>query len=523
VFHNNKEMESSIASPVHSTHSSSSRNGSSGSKKNNSNKKARSEKATTTLRVFDANKDSYPSSPLIRKNAEERDNFICHQDFGKVLRLAYLIKVASRGGGGEADLSDAQVQDMVKAMIQHCCVRGTPVVLTRGLSPRTDCLIDKAIANFTSQLEMCRTVPTKEESHIINEGNKSEDEPTNANFLPVSKYSKQQTDVLTQWMIDHRDHPFPNASEIMKLCTATNLTYSQVVNWTTNVRKRNLKATVEGGKKPHHFLDFVFLSQDRDRRHTVASNNGVADAEQHRPSSRPRQLSLPLVRPPSLSVLGPKQVHANENQQQEQIVTEESICSFDNLPETNDPELWFTMEDYDFDRLEKSLDADALRSEPFPSTTIVTPTNTRNGLHRDFWEELVEDCTPGNILDLFDAQCSLEKEGKTKGSPMRHNNASNEYSVMIDNVCTEEDFRNLWEDDFHPKIAPTEPISKHQDETFTEITGYFNHESDNSNGDFSNTLSEDDFLLFDKSFLSSPDYTLFDSIPEEDPVEDSFR
>lgn len=47
---------------------------------------------------------------------------------------------------------------------------------------------------------------------------------------------------------------------------AAGLTKSQVVNWTTNVRKRNLKATVEKGKKPHHFLDFLFLANDRDEK-----------------------------------------------------------------------------------------------------------------------------------------------------------------------------------------------------------------------------------------------------------------
>ncbi len=48
---------------------------------------------------------------------------------------------------------------------------------------------------------------------------------------------------------------------------------SQVVNWTTNVRKRNLKATVEKGKKPHHFLDFLFLANDRDQRLLEGNNN----------------------------------------------------------------------------------------------------------------------------------------------------------------------------------------------------------------------------------------------------------
>ncbi len=41
---------------------------------------------------------------------------------------------------------------------------------------------------------------------------------------------------------------------------------SQVVNWTTNVRKRNWKATVDKTKKPHNFIDFMFLALDRDER-----------------------------------------------------------------------------------------------------------------------------------------------------------------------------------------------------------------------------------------------------------------
>jgi hypothetical protein len=57
------------------------------------------------------------------------------------------------------------------------------------------------------------------------------------------------------------------------LSEKTGLTYSQVVNWTTNVRKRNLKATVENGKKPHHFLDFLFLAQHRDNKHAPKDDN----------------------------------------------------------------------------------------------------------------------------------------------------------------------------------------------------------------------------------------------------------
>ena len=72
-----------------------------------------------------------------------------------------------------------------------------------------------------------------------------------------------------------KEHPFPDSNQIKKLAKETNLTYNQVVNWTTNVRKRNMKATVEGGKKPHHFLDFLFLSQERDRQAAQLQEEGT--------------------------------------------------------------------------------------------------------------------------------------------------------------------------------------------------------------------------------------------------------
>jgi hypothetical protein len=76
------------------------------------------------------------------------------------------------------------------------------------------------------------------------------------------KYSHRQTTVLMDWMIKHKESPFPDTKAIACLMKKTELTQIQVVNWTTNVRRRSRKATCEGGKKPHHFIDFFFLAHD---------------------------------------------------------------------------------------------------------------------------------------------------------------------------------------------------------------------------------------------------------------------
>lgn len=80
------------------------------------------------------------------------------------------------------------------------------------------------------------------------------------------KYSKPQTDILMNWMIEHTEAPYPDNEAVRELSACTGLTHTQVVNWMTNVRKRSLKATCEGGKKPHHFIDFLFLVRDRENK-----------------------------------------------------------------------------------------------------------------------------------------------------------------------------------------------------------------------------------------------------------------
>jgi hypothetical protein len=113
------------------------------------------------------------------------------------------------------------------------------------------------------------------------------------------------------WMIEHKEQPFPDQSDIEDLMSRTGLSHSQVVNWTTNVRKRNRKATCENGKKPHHFIDFLFLVQDRDEREEKAAIMQQYSAARpialgnYYQTTQTQQQSCQVYRPPHLQTPAP--------------------------------------------------------------------------------------------------------------------------------------------------------------------------------------------------------------------------
>jgi Homeobox KN domain len=169
-------------------------------------------------------------------------------------------------------------------------------VIPRGLYPITDSLMEDAMIVLHQEYENGRmwimqhqeipsTVSSSSSARSVdsdsysnskrhgNDYNMSSDSSSNTTTGgPITiKYAKWQTDALMNWMIENKDQPFPDTDAIEFLVNQTGLTNSQIVNWTTNVRKRNRKATCENGKKPHHFLDFLFLVHDRETKKANAA------------------------------------------------------------------------------------------------------------------------------------------------------------------------------------------------------------------------------------------------------------
>lgn len=248
------------------------------------------------------------------RSIDEFDKLIHHEEFQKVLNLAAKIKAVRLGLNGavhpsfsEIDNDCPSVTKIVKKRLtgeqDHTFVRGRYLI--------TDSLIDDTLEALEVELERCIE---------LSKGKKKE-----GKHEPIAvKYSKRQTDILTDWMIEHRCHPFPTAKEIEQLCKATDLSYSQVVNWSTNVRKRNLKATLEG-KKPHHFLDFLFLAEHRDK------NGGDTKLGNMGKSKRKAANKSPAPKTPVKS----KRAKTTRSSKQMALQPRRSSAPFPTMPQVN--------------------------------------------------------------------------------------------------------------------------------------------------------------------------------------------
>ena len=254
---------------------------------------------------------------------DDMDLMLLHEDFPKLLALSAQVKElrntlvnppASQKTVSSA-LSPKEIEGAV-ARMQHELLRFPQQArqsVMRGKYPMTDFTIDDSVKTLEKELtHLKKFVHAHEGENVtlvnVTSSSKGKKGGKSKKEAIALKYAKWQTDILMNWMIEHLEEPFPDQAETQKLMDQTGLSQSQVVNWTTNVRKRNRKATCQGGKKPHHFIDFLFLVQDREnrRKHKGVEIDGHTKNEDHGsplPTKTDPTSALPFVSPCDVSSL----------------------------------------------------------------------------------------------------------------------------------------------------------------------------------------------------------------------------
>ena len=184
----------------------------------------------------------------------EFDRFVGHQDFEKFVELAYKVKVMRHAivsksinqkldkdlstlshdyhveNGSRVENRFAKTTKFIRkhAMTEKLEDNGNDSKIMRGVFPRTDSLFDETINALTQEFEDCKIyysslkndgtafakaskpeldISDADQENSISVSRKKKQNGTNGNTSKEAiaiKYSKYQTDILTEWMVQHR-------------------------------------------------------------------------------------------------------------------------------------------------------------------------------------------------------------------------------------------------------------------------------------------------------------------------------
>jgi len=94
-------------------------------------------------------------------------------------------------------------------------------------------------------------LPVLEHQLIVHQGQQQSALSSSSSMMlgPSTKkrqnFSREITNILMRWLIDHQDHPYPSEQEKAELGHLTGLTMSQISGWFINARRRKLKKNVK--------------------------------------------------------------------------------------------------------------------------------------------------------------------------------------------------------------------------------------------------------------------------------------
>jgi hypothetical protein len=189
--------------------------------------------------------DAYIQSPTTTPTSSampENTHFLA---VGVVLVLLHIQQLVSWKRSN--DLRFSKFLQEFKESFHHTLMSTTDLLLQTPMAGSTS---DKRDSVSSDDASKTSDEPDVSDTVISADDN----EPSTSSSKKSSRrnYSPRVTAILRNWIMEHRDHPYPSESEKMGLSQLTRLNVLQINNWFINARRRLLIKVQKEDK--NHFL-----------------------------------------------------------------------------------------------------------------------------------------------------------------------------------------------------------------------------------------------------------------------------